>query len=191
MVKFYLLALVVVVILLSIPTTRRVVLDPRAWFRGGSDASASMRRAQAQARGIGDAVTSSRNGRELQKLGQTLVIEAPVEQVGPLLTRAMGETAVIDPVAPLPGESLAWTYSGLTETRFAAVADPARGTVFGVVHFEFSMRVPQGASAADQAVDKASAALRAAGVAFHLVARAYEPGPTITADGPRTAVPLP
>ena len=67
--------------------------------------------------------------------------------------------------------------------------NPARAATYkwvddkGVVHY--SDKIPP------EAVDKASAALRAAGVAFHLVARAYEPGPTITADGPRTAVPLP
>lgn len=197
MVKIYLVVLVVVVLLLALPSTRRIVLSPRAYFANRDNPGAPLQRATDAARTATDAartaggnVVSGQIGRQLQKLSQTLVIQAAPEQVGPILIRAMEDTAVIDPVPPVAGESLAWNYSSLTDTRFAAVPAAEGHTVFGVVSFEFSMRTPQGGSAADQAIDKVRAGLSEQGIAFVLVARTFEPGVTITADGPRTAQPL-
>jgi len=50
--------------------------------------------------------------------------------------------------------------------------------------------MPQGGSAVDLAIEKVREALAEEGIAFHLVSRRFEPGPTITADGPRAALPL-
>lgn len=203
MIKVYLLILVVVVALLAIPTTRRAVMGARGLFtrRTGADtvqraadaartAGGAARGAGEAARTAGDAVTSSRVGHQLDKLAQTLVIAAPVEQVAPVLTRAMEATSVLDPVATLPGESLAWAHSGLTDTRLAAIAHEGGTTVFGVVAFEYAMRMPQGASAADQAVDRAREMLAEQGISVQVVNRSFDPGPTITADGPRVAQPF-
>lgn len=197
MVKIYLLVLVVVVLLLAIPSTRRLVTNPRDLFQRRGEASDTLHRAVGAARGAGDsarsagdAVVSSRVGRQLQKLAQTLLIQAPVDRLAPILAQAMEATAVLDPVPPQPGEGLAWVYSSLADTRITATQDAAGDTVFGVVAFEYSMRMPQGGSAVDLAIEKARQALTEQGIAFRLVSRSFEPGPTITADGPRTALPL-
>ena len=202
MIKVYLVILVVVVVLLAIPTTRRAVMGLRGHFTRRTGADTVQRAADAArtaggaaragdaARTAGDAVTSSRVGHQLDKLAQTLVIAAPVGQVAPVLTRAMEATSVVDPVATLPGESLAWAYSGLTDTRLAAIAHEGGTTVFGVVSFEYAMRMPQGASAADQAIDQAREMLAEQGISVQVVNRSFDPGPTITADGPRVAQPF-
>jgi hypothetical protein len=197
MVKIYLVILVVVVLLLAIPSTRRLVLSPRDLLQRRGEAADTMHRAAdavrsagGSARSAGDAVVSSRVTTQLEKLARTLVIQAPVDRLAPLLGRAMEATAVLDPVPPSPGEGLAWVYSSLADTRIAATSDEAGNTVFGVVSFEYSMRMPQGGSAVDLAIDKASEALTEQGIAFHVVSRTFEPGATITADGPRTALPL-
>ena len=203
MIKVYLLILVVVVVLLAIPSTRKAVMGARDRFtrRTGGDtvqraadaartAGGAARGAGDAARTAGDAVTTSRIGHQLHKLAQTLVIAAPVEQVAPVLTRAMEATSLLDPVATLPGESLAWAYSSLTDTRLAAIAHEGGATVFGVVAFEYAMRMPQGASAADQAIARAREMLAEQGISVQVVSRSFDPGPTITADGPRVGQPL-
>jgi len=197
MVKLYLVLLVIVVLLLAIPSTRRLVLSPRDLFQRRGEAADTLHRAADAARGAGDsarsagtAVVSSRVDRQLQKIAQTLVIQAPVDRLAPILARAVEATAVLDPVPPQAGESLAWVYSSLADTRITATQDEAGGTIFGVVAFEYSMRMPQGGSAVDLAIEKVREALAEEGIAFHLVSRRFEPGPTITADGPRAALPL-
>jgi len=197
MIKIYVLVLVVVLILLAVPSTRRFVMSPRELFQRRGEASDTLHRgvdaargAGSSARSAGDAVVTSRVGRQLQKLAQTLLIQAPVDRLGPILARAMEATAVLDPVPPQPGEGLAWVYSSLADTRITATPDEAGNTVFGVVAFEYSMRMPQGGSAVDLAIEKVRQALTEQGIAFQLVSRSFEPGPTITADGPRSALPL-
>ncbi len=197
MVKVYLVLLLVVVVLLAMPATRRLVMNPRELFQRRSEATDGLHRAADAARTAGDsarsagtAMVSSQVAGQLQKLSRTLVIAAPMDRLTPILTRAMEATAVVDPVRPMPGEGLAWVYSSLVDTRMTATADEAGNTVFGVVAFEYSMRMPQGASAVDLAVEKVREALAGEDIAFQLVSRSFEPGPTITADGPRTALPL-
>lgn len=210
MLMLYLVILVVAVLLLMLPATRRVIRDPRALFskvssrvdradvqrageaaRSATGAAADAARSAADAaRGAGSAMRSGQLDRQLHQLAQTLVIPAPLEQVSAVLTRAMTEAAVLDPAPPGAGEGLAWVYSALTQTRFAAEASPT-GTTFGVVSFEYLDGSPQGASVAKRALDKARSELTAAGVVCHAVTRTFAPGPAVLDDGPRSAQPLP
>ncbi len=214
MVMLYLVILIVAAALLLLPGTRRALrkgttlVSARFDPHPGQDAAQAARTAAGAAgnaarsakhaarsvtdaaRGAGDAVATSIHGRQLRTLGQTLLIHASVEQVAPVLTRAMEETALLDATTPRAGEHLAWTYSSLAETRFVAAPDSAGDTVFGVVSFEYAMEAPQGVAAADRAIAKARAHLTEEAIDYDLVARAFQPGPEVMADGIRTALPL-
>ncbi len=218
MIMFYLVILILAGVLLAIPSTRRVLVNPIAAFRGrmdgaqarqraadaarsasdaargGSEAARSVgeaaRGAGEAARGAGEAAIARRSGSQLDRLAETVVIDAPVDAVASLLVTAMEEAAVVDPATPRTGESLAWTYSSLTETRFAATAAAPGETVFGVVSFEYLDGSPQGVSVAERVMDKARTHLTEAAVPFRSAVRTFEPGREATDDGPRAARPL-
>jgi len=184
-VKFLLIVIVLVAVLLAVPAVRRLVLRTRDQVTG-QGVSPLM----SGARDRGQQVMSARVGKQLATLGRTLVIDAPAERVGPLLTAAVKKAAFFDPGPGAPGEALAWVHRGVGTSRLAAVPDASGRTVFGCVEFEFVMRAPQGGEAVETAVGKVSEALQAEGIAFEVLVRTFTPGPSLSADGPRVADPL-
>lgn len=185
MTKFVLITIVIVAVLLALPAVRRVLLRTR-----DDVAEHGVSPIVSGARDRGRQVMSARMARQLATLGHTLVIEAPVERVGPLLTDAVKRAAFFDPQPPGPGETLAWVHSTVGTSRLAALPDAAGRTVFGCVAFEYVMRSPQGGEAVETAVGKVAEMLAAQGIPFEVATRTFTPGPSLSADGPRSANPL-
>ncbi|MEO7059327.1 MAG: hypothetical protein ABI083_06400 [Lapillicoccus sp.] len=218
MVKLYLIIILVIVALLALPSTRRMLANPRAMFtrdnartqgqRAGETARSAAGTARDAAssagtvargtanvvRGAGESIVAGHAARLLRTLARTLVIEASPATVAPLLTDAMVAVAVVDPVAAVGAETQAWVYSGLGEVRLVAVPlTTPRGeasTVFGVASFEYALGEPQGVSAAGQSLDRVTQTLDEHGIRWSVLERTFTPGPDITSEGLRTADPL-
>ena len=156
--------------------------------RDAAGSAAGVARGTADAvRGAGESVTQGLTDRRLHTLGRTLTIEGDASTVGPLLTTAAGQVAVVDAVAAQPGEALAWQHLGSGDTRYAARPGPTTSptTVFGVVSFDYAYGEPQGMTATGELTDAAASVLTEAGVRWTEAVLAFVPGPDDTSDGPR------
>ncbi|MDQ2756260.1 MAG: hypothetical protein M3Y71_06815, partial [Actinomycetota bacterium] len=138
-------------------------------------------------RGAGETVAQGITDRRLHTLGRTLTIEGDATSVGPLLTTAVEQVAVVDVVPARPGEALAWQHSGSGDTRYAARPGPTTSptTVFGAVSFEYAYGEPQGMSATGDLTDAVASVLTGAGVRYTESVLTFVPGPDDTSDGPR------
>ena len=156
---------------------------------------------------LAGAVTARHGDRLAARLERTLVVDAPVEQVAPLVAAAMTQAPLFDAVPVEPDEQAAWVYEALGTVRLALTADPrataghataapsAQRCVVGVVRYDVVMGEPQGGPATEHAIDQVLGVLATHELTVQQIQRAFA-GPGLgaaddTSDGPRTAGPLP
>ncbi len=146
---------------------------------------------------LAGSVTARHGDRLAARLERTLVVDAPVEQVAPLVAAALAQAPLFDAVPAEAGEQAAWVYEALGAVRLALTADPrpGGGSLVGVVRYDVVMGEPQGGPATEHALDQVLGVLATHELPVEQIHRPFTgsaPGTAEdTTDGPRIAGPLP